>query len=105
MSEVNALRDELGFMLIADNITDVEALIEQVEHEPGDLHAKVELSAFYILNGEFEAALQLLVDIMEIEQGYHDNYAQKTMLKVFNTLGSDHDLVKRFRPNLRRYTH
>ena len=105
MSEVNALRDELGFMLIADNITDVEALIEQVEHEPGDLHAKVELSAFYILNGEFEAALQLLVDIMEIEQGYHDNYAQKTMLKVFNTLGSDNDLVKRFRPNLRRYTH
>jgi len=105
MSEVNALRDELGFMLIADNITDVEALIEQVEHEPGNLHAKVELSAFYILNGEFEAALQLLVDIMEIEQGYHDNYAQKSMLKVFNTLGSDHDLVKRFRPNLRRYTH
>ncbi len=105
MSEVNALRDELGFMLIADNITDVEALIEQVEREPGDLHAKLELSAFYVLNGEFEPALQLLVDIMEIEQGYHDNYAQKSMLKIFNTLGNDHELVKQFRQNLRRYTH
>lgn len=105
MSEVKALRDQLGFMLIADNIADVEALIEQVEHEPGDLHARVELSAFYILNGEFESALQLLVDIMEIEQGYHDNYAQKSMLKIFNAVGSDHELVKQFMPNLRRYTH
>lgn len=105
MSEVNALRDELGFMLIADNISDVEALFERVEVEPGDLHAKLQLSAFSILNGEFESALQLLVDIMEIEQGYEDNYAQKSMLKIFNTLGSDHDLVKQFRPNLRRYTH
>jgi thioredoxin-like negative regulator of GroEL len=42
---------------------------------------------------------------MEIEQGYHDNYAQKSMLKIFNTLGTDHELVKQFRPNLRRYTH
>ncbi len=104
-SEVNALRDELGFMLIADNITDVEALIEQVGEQTDDLQAMVELSAFYILNSEFEPALQLLVDIMEIEQGYHDNYAQKSMLKIFNALGSDHELVKQFRPNLRRYTH
>ncbi len=105
MSEVDALRDELGFMLIADKISDVEALIERVEVEPGDLHARVELSAFYILNGEFESALQLLVEIMEIEQGHDDNYAQKSMLKIFNTLGGDHELVKQFRPNLRRYTH
>jgi len=105
MSEVNALRDELAFMLIADNITDVEALIERVELEQGDLHAKVELSAFYILNSEFESALRLLVEVMEVEQCYHDNYAQKSMLKIFERLGSDHELVKQFRPNLRRYTH
>lgn len=105
VSGVDALRDELGFMLIADNITDVEALIERVELEPADLNAKVELSAFYILNGEFESALLLLVGVMEVEQGYHDNYAQKSMLKIFNTLGNDHELVTRFRSNLRRYTH
>jgi putative thioredoxin len=105
MDEVNALRDELGFMLIADNITDVEALIEQAGRKPDDLHAKVELSAFYILNGDFGPALQLLVEIMEIEQGYHDNYAQKSMLKIFDRLGRDHELVKQFRPNLLRYTH
>lgn len=105
MSEVDALCNELGFMLIADKIGDLDALIERVELEPADLHAKVELSAFYILNGEFETALQLLVDIMELEQGYQDNYAQKSMLKIFNILGADHDLVKHFRPNLLRYTH
>lgn len=105
VSGVDALRDELGFMLIADNITDLEALIERVELEPADLNAKVELSAFYILNGEFESALLLLVGVMEVEQGYHDNYAQKSMLKIFNTLGNDHELVTRFRSNLRRYTH
>lgn len=105
LSEVNALRDELGFMRIGDDITDVDALIERVEMEQGDVHEKVQLSAFYVLNGEYQRALQLLVDVMDVEQGYEDNYAQTAMLKIFKTLGSDHELVKRFRPNLQRYTY
>jgi len=42
---------------------------------------------------------------MEIDPGYKDNYARSAMLKVFNILGSEHALVREFRPNLKRYAH
>ncbi len=105
LKEIIALQDELSFLLIADNIVDVEDLIETVESIPKDLKAKQQLSAFYVLNKEYPTALQLLVDIMEMDKNYNDGYPRVAMLKIFNILGQEHELVTQFRHSLRRYTH
>ena len=105
LGEVNTLRDELSFIAIADKITDIDALIEKAEKGKDSLDDKVQLSAFYILNHEYELALQILADIMESDAHYHDDYARSSMHKIFNMLGTDHELVKKYRPNLNRYAH
>jgi len=105
LKEIIVLQDELSFLVIADKITDVEALIEIVSKNANDLLAKQQLSAFYVLNKEYATALQLLVDIMEIDKTYNDAYPRVAMLKIFNILGQDHELVAQFRASLRCYTH
>ena len=105
ISEIIALKDELSFLAIADSITDVDALIENVESKKADLIALQQLSAFYVLNQEYALALQLLVDIMAIDQTFNEGYPRVAMLKIFNILGQGHELVSKFRPSLRCYTH
>jgi len=105
LKEIITLQDELSFLLIADSIVDVEDLIETVENNPKELKAKQQLSAFYILNKEYPTALQLLVDMMEMDKNYNDDYPRVAMLKIFNILGQEHELVTQFRPSLHRYTH
>jgi len=105
VAEITALQDELSFMVIANTITDVEALIEKVESKAADLDSIQKLSAFYILNQEYKAALDLLVDMMEIDKAFDDAYPRVTMLKIFNILGQGHELASQYRPSLRCYTH
>lgn len=105
LKEIIALQDELSFLVIAEKIIDVEVLIETVNKNANDLLAKQQLSAFYVLNKEYADALQLLVDIMEIDKNYNDAYPRVAMLKIFNILGQEHELITQFRLSLRRYTH
>ncbi len=105
LKEIIALQDELSFLVIADKITNVDALIETVNNNTNDLQAMQQLSAFYVLNKEYANALQLLVDIIKIDKNYNGAYPRVAMLKIFNMLGQDHELVTRFRPSLRCYTH
>jgi putative thioredoxin len=105
MAEVDALRDELGWLQSAHGIGDVEALIEAVADNPQELQGREQLSAFYALNGEYAEALRLLAEIIEREPDYHDSHARTAMLKIFKRLGGDHELVKRFRPKLQSYRH
>ncbi len=105
LKEIIALQDELSFLVIAEKIIDVEILIETVNKNKNDLLAKQQLSAFYVLNKEYADALQLLVDIMEIDKTYNDAYPRVAMLKIFNILGQEHKLVTQFRLSLRCYTH
>ena len=109
LGEITQLRDELEFIVIANHIEDVDALIKQVE-TPSDPKASepkslMQLSAFYALNHEYELALKVLVNLIEIQPEYHDEYARKAMLKLFNMLGGHHELVKKYRPALSKYTH
>ena len=61
--------------------------------------------ALYVIHKRYEQALQLLGNMMQIDQSYADNYAQKAVLKVFTILGPDHVLAARYRPALKRYAH
>ncbi len=105
LKEIIALQDELSFLVIADKIIDVDDLIETVNKNVNDLQAKQQLSAFYVLNKDYAEALQLLVEIMEMDKNYNDAYPRVAMLKIFNILGQEHQLVTQFRASLRRYTH
>jgi len=105
LNEIILLQDELSFLVIADKILDVECLIETVNLDSKNIEAKKQLSAFYILNKEYKAAMQLLTDIIDIDKNYDNDYPRTAMLKIFNVLNPDDELILKFRPSLRCYTH
>ena len=104
-TEVAQLHDLLTFHMELDTSHNIDSLVTQIELAPDDLDAKQQLTAQYVIQQQHEKALQQLANMMEINPGYKDNYARSAMLKVFNILGSEHALVREFRPNLKRYAH
>lgn len=103
--EVDQFYDLLSLLIEADLTGDMEALELHLENNPHDLRARRQLVIQYVLQQDYEAALQQLVAIMEVEPEYAENFPQKAMLKIFNILGSEHPLIGMYRPNLNRYIH
>ena len=103
--EVEQLHDLLTFHLDLDSSRNIDGLRTQIELTPDDLEAIQQLTVQYVVDQQHEKALQQLVNMMDIDPGYQDNYARNAMLKLFNILGSDHALVREFRPSLKRYAH
>ena len=83
----------------------MSVLNDRIEASPDDMGARQQLVAQYAVQQQYEQALEQLVNIIDIDPGYADNYAQKAMLRLFNLLGSEHPLVTKFRPTLKRYAH
>lgn len=104
-TEIGQLHDLLTFHMDVDASRSIDSLVSQVELSPHDLEAKQQLTTQYVVEQQHEKALQQLASMMEIDPGYKDNYARSAMLKVFNILGSQHALVRAFRPSLKRYAH
>lgn len=104
-SEVQQFYILLGFFNELDPTTDMARLKQQSVAVKDDLAVKRKFVTALVTEQQFEEALQLLVEIMEMDPGYQENYAQQAMLKIFAIVGTDDPLVDIFGPNLRRYVH
>ena len=105
LKEVIALKNEMDFVAVADVIIDLEALIKRSENKTDTLEDKVQLSAFYVLNQEYELALVLLADIIATDAHFKYDYARISMHKIFSMIGVNHALAKKYRDTLSRTTH
>ena len=103
--EIHQFYTLLGFFAERDQETEADALQARLQESPGDLEARRELVTHLVTQQEYETALQQLVEIMETEAGFQENYAQQAMLKLFTILGDEHPLVGKYRPRLRHYVH
>ena len=103
--EINQFHDLLSFYLEIDPNVELETLRTRIESATDDMGTRQQLVAYYVTRQMYEEALSALVAIMDAEPGYNDNYAQKAMLKIFNILGSRHELAVTYRPHLKRYAH
>ncbi len=97
------LQNQLEFSAITASIDNTETLQQQVENSPADPELKKQLSAYYVEQQNYEQALSTLVDIMEQDQNFDEEYARKAMLRIFALLGDEHALINEYRPQLRRY--
>ena len=103
--DIILLQDQLSFLVVADQINDIDALMEHENELPNDLKTKIQLCAYYVANNQFREALQALARVIEIDPQYQDNAARTAMLRIFNILGEGHELIAEFRPLLNRYKH
>lgn len=64
---------------------------------PDDHLARCQLAAHMVVNGEYEAALELLLELLKRDRNYNKGIAQRLMLAVFDILDDDDELISTYR--------
>jgi putative thioredoxin len=95
-AEVIATRAELAL-----SGGDVDALASRVAADPQDGQARLQLARLRAADGDYEAAVDLLLDAVRLG-GDTREPAREQLVSIFGVLGDDHDLVRAARPKLAR---
>ncbi len=82
-----------------------EELEQRLKANPADSEAMHLLAQHRIMQNDFEGALELLLTLMQKDRGYGDDAARKDMLRIFELLGGQGDLVKRYRNRMFNLLH
>jgi putative thioredoxin len=103
--EVAALMARLDFARTAQNTPSIDDLKTTVASDPANNDARYQLSAKYILNGEYDPAMEQLIEILRRDRRYGDDAARKGLLKIFEMLGNQGELVSRYRTEMFKIMH
>ena len=95
-----ALVAQLESINIVIDAPDVENLLEIIEKDPKNYLAREQLSAHYILRGNFISAMEQLLEIVRRDRAYNDDGGRTGLLKIFKILGNEHELVTQYRRKL-----
>lgn len=98
--EAQQLLLQIEFARAAADCDGEESCRERVEADPDDLDARYSLASLLVQQERYEEALEHFLKVVQRDPGYRDGAARKAMLNVFRTLGDDHALTQRFRPQL-----
>ena len=103
--EIVQLKDYLSFVPLAEKVEDVDSVVNILHSAPNDLNTREQLAAYYVISRNYELALAELQNILEIDQKHNNEYARKSMLKIFNLVGNNNKLVKQYRAVLIKLAH
>jgi putative thioredoxin len=92
---VATLKAHIGFS--SENTVDPTLLIARIAGNPADLGARLELARHQARIGDYEPALQQLLEVVRRDRKFGDDAARRTMIEIFNLLGADHALVGTYR--------
>jgi putative thioredoxin len=98
--QVQAMQAQLEFIHIVENAPDMATLQQQVADDPDNSEARYQLSAHAILQGQFEIAFEQLLEVVKRDRQYQDDAGRKALLKLFDLLGDQHELVSSYRRKL-----
>ena len=98
--EVVALRGQLQFAAALAGAPEAAILRARLESDPNDSEARYQLAAQRVVAGDYEAALELLLELMKRDRAYGDDAGRKGMLAVYDLLGGAGDLVTRYRARM-----
>lgn len=98
--EVAALRGQLNFAGAIEGAPNEAELSARLDADPRDSEARYQLAAHRVLRGDYESALEHLLELMKRDRAYGEDAGRKGMLAVFDLLGGGHDLVARYRAKM-----
>jgi len=99
-STVLALFNQLESIDIVVNSPDIEKLLSAIEQNPNNCLAREQLSAHYKLRGDYDSAMQQLLEIVRTDRTYNEDVGRTELLKIFDMLGSENELVRQYRRKL-----
>ena len=99
------LRTRLGFLETASAGPDAASARAALAANPGDTGARHALAAHHAVAGEYTAALEEWLTLMRRDRAYGDDLARRSMLAVFEVLGSADERVGPFRRRMASVLH
>lgn len=98
--EVTAVRGQLRFASATADAPSEPELTARLAANPRDSAARYQLAAYCVLRGEYEAALEYLLELVKQDRAYGEDAGRKGMLAVFDLLDGQADLVARYRAKM-----
>jgi putative thioredoxin len=98
--EAASLRGKLLFARLCADSPPESELASRLEANPADSNARYALAAHLVGRGDYEGALERLLELMKKDRGFEDDAGRKGMLMIFALLGGEGDLVKRYRSRM-----
>ncbi|MGE5155266.1 MAG: thioredoxin [Bdellovibrio bacteriovorus] len=98
--EVAALRGQLLFAAALEGSPDPAALERRLASDPKDSEARYQLAAQRVLAGDYESALELLLELVRRDRAYGEDAGRKGMVAIFDLLGGEGGLVSRYRARM-----
>ncbi|MDH3637315.1 MAG: thioredoxin [Gammaproteobacteria bacterium] len=92
---------KLYFADQAADIPKAENSTTELEQHPDDLGIRYRLAIALVQQGDYEQALEHLLEIIRRDRGFEDEIARRTMLRIFDLLGAG-EQVSRYRGLLAR---
>ncbi|TBW07303.1 thioredoxin [Azotobacter chroococcum] len=93
-------RAQLTFLRQAADLPEVATLKSRLAQDANDDEAAYQLAVQQLARQQYEAALDGLLRLFVRNRSYADGLPHKTLLQVFDLLGSDHPLVATYRRKL-----
>ncbi len=97
---LDALKARLELTAHAGDGTDRAKLEAAIAHDPADLESRFQLANQLALEQDYDPAMAQLIEIVRRDRAFRDDGGRKTLINLFNLLGGDHDLVRRYRSEL-----
>ena len=97
----DSLRARLELAIGASGVEgDPAQLAARIAADGDDLDARLALAKLLAARNDFEPAMEQLLAVVRRDRKFQDDVGRKTLLNLFHALGSDHDLVRRYRSRL-----
>ena len=94
--EVNALRSRLYFAAQASDAPSAAELESRLQTDADDHEARLQLATRKIADGDYETAMELLLELMQKDREFGDDAGRNGLVKLFDLLGED-PLVGKYR--------
>ena len=97
---LSALKAQLSFARQSAGFAPRAELQARLDADAADSEARYQLALLDLTAGHSDNALTALLELLQRNRSWNDGAAQKTLLQVFDLLGSDHPLTVQYRRKL-----
>ena len=87
----------LEFLDAASELPSEEELLATLAKDDKNTEANYQLGIRYSAQGKFDDALASFMTVMQIDRSYEDEAARKSLINLFEVLGSGDERVKKYR--------
>ena len=99
------LRAEINLAAQLADLPDLSDIEQRLQKNPKDLEALMQKSRHLTAQGDYDNAMECLLDIMRIDRSFEEDAGRTGLLELFDMLGGEHPSVQKYRRKLFNLLH